>query len=406
MYALAGVNSFSTSLFFNFLAFRLRDSYGFGSLQTFAVGAGYGIVFAVSSWFGGRLGQRRGHYTALRWGFAGMASALALGVALPTWRGQLVTLALWTGAMCLTWANIEALVSRDESPRALPARLGIYNVVWAATAGAASPCGGWLTRHWGPTALFWAPAGIHVLQWLATWPLERWQAAVVAAPMPAVEPASTPLGPAYFRRIAWAANPFSFMAINALLVLSPGFTERFGWTTSGAAIWTSLWLPSSATGFFVLWLWPGWHYHFGLFAVSYAVLGLGFCAVAMTGSFAVFVGAQIAFGWAVALIYHSSLYYAMDGSDSHGEHGGIHEAMVGLGNFGGPALCAAGYAVSGHDGGSAWMMGGALALGAGVIAQLRARGIRTDASAPAETTISAGAPALDKAGSLPGKSGR
>src|SRR6185503_19487143 len=50
----------------------------------------------------------------------------------------------------------------------------------------------------------------------------------------------------------------------------------------------------------------------------------------------------IAFGLAVGLIYYSSLFYAMDvGGETQGEHGGIHEALIGLGIFGGPVVGAA-----------------------------------------------------------------
>lgn len=376
IYLLEGSNCFATSLFFNYLAFRLRDAYGFGNEANLAVGAGYGLVFAVASWFGGRLGQRRGYFTALRWGFGGMAAALVLGLALPTWPGQMVTLGMWTFAMCLTWANLEALISSGEAPRALPGRLGLYNVVWASAAGVAALLGGWLLKRLGPAALFWLPAAIHAAQWCATWPLERRQADSPAhIVLEAPEPAS---GPAYFRQMAWAANPLAYMAINALLVLSPGLTGRFGWETAAGGAWISLWLHSRAAAFAILWRWPGWHYRFRLFAASYALLALSFCVLVLTRSVAVFIVAQIVFGWAVALLYHSSLYYAMDGSSAQGEHGGIHEALVGLGNFAGPALCAGGYAIAGHEAGSAWAMGGALAAGAVIIGRLRARGVRAE----------------------------
>jgi hypothetical protein len=38
------------------------------------------------------------------------------------------------------------------------------------------------------------------------------------------------------------------------------------------------------------------------------------------------------------LIYYSSLFYSMDVSETKSEHGGIHEAAIGLGNFAGPAV--------------------------------------------------------------------
>ncbi len=41
------------------------------------------------------------------------------------------------------------------------------------------------------------------------------------------------------------------------------------------------------------------------------------------------VVAQIAFGISVGLIYYSSLFYSMDVGETKGEHGGLHEAMIG-----------------------------------------------------------------------------
>jgi len=40
----------------------------------------------------------------------------------------------------------------------------------------------------------------------------------------------------------------------------------------------------------------------------------------------------------VGLIYYSSLFYSMDGGASKGKSGGIHEAAIGVGIFGGPAV--------------------------------------------------------------------
>ena len=56
---------------------------------------------------------------------------------------------------------------------------------------------------------------------------------------------------------------------------------------------------------------------------------------------AVLLLAQVFFGVAIGLIYYSSLFYSMDASEAKGEHGGIHEAAIGVGNFIGPALGAA-----------------------------------------------------------------
>jgi predicted MFS family arabinose efflux permease len=61
----------------------------------------------------------------------------------------------------------------------------------------------------------------------------------------------------------------------------------------------------------------------------------------MSPSLIVLMLAQAFFGSAIGLIYYSSLFYSMDAGDAKGEHGGIHEAVIGVGNCVGPAVGAA-----------------------------------------------------------------
>ena len=74
--------------------------------------------------------------------------------------------------------------------------------------------------------------------------------------------------------------------------------------------------------------------------------------------------AQIFFGGAIGLIYYSSLFYSMDASETKSEHGGIHEAAIGVGNCVGPAVGAAAllwvpqYANSGAIAVSVLLLGG------------------------------------------------
>jgi hypothetical protein len=71
----------------------------------------------------------------------------------------------------------------------------------------------------------------------------------------------------------------------------------------------------------------------------------------------------------VGLIYYSSLFYSMDSSETKGEHGGIHEAAIGVGNFAGPAVGAVAlqflpqYAHSGAYGVTLLLLAGLGALG-------------------------------------------
>jgi MFS family permease len=67
----------------------------------------------------------------------------------------------------------------------------------------------------------------------------------------------------------------------------------------------------------------------------------GFSAMLLAPQLWLVVGAQVIFGFSIGLIYYSSLFYSMDAGAAKGEHGGLHEAAIGLGIFVGPAVGAA-----------------------------------------------------------------
>jgi len=74
-----------------------------------------------------------------------------------------------------------------------------------------------------------------------------------------------------------------------------------------------------------------------------------FAVILIVPNLAALAAAQIFFGGAVGLIYYSSLFYSMDSSDTKGEHGGIHEAAIGVGNMLGPGVGAAALQLSPHN---------------------------------------------------------
>lgn len=375
-YVIEGANSFATAYYFNYLMFLLRDAHGFTNLNNLAVGALHGLVYVGGSWYGGRFGQRNGYFRSLRLGFGGMTLGLGVGYLVPALWGQFLGLGLWTIAICFTWPMLEALVSEHETPARLPHRVGVYNVVWAGTAALGFSTGGWIFQHLGRSSLYWLPLGIHLVQWVATWPLQRrhdrWLAS--APPVPAGPiPHDTAVRPDYFRRLAWVANPFNYMAINTIMVVAPGIAAHVGLTVVQAGLVLSVWFYARAFAFLKLWLWTGWHYRFDWFFGAFAILLVSFVAVMLSPTAAGLILAQVGFGWASALLYYSALYYSMDGSETHGEHGGVHEALIGLGLCGGPAVSAGAIWVTGQPTAPAWVVAGGLAVAMGWVWQIRRR---------------------------------
>ncbi len=141
--------------------------------------------------------------------------------------------------------------------------------------------------------------------------------------------------------MAWLSNPFAYIAINTLIAVMPGVAQRLGLSATLAGFCGSVWCFARVGAFFGLWFWPGWHYRVRWLLVAFLLLIATFAVILTVPNLTVLVVAQLVFGGAIGLIYYSSLFYSMDVGDTKGEHGGIHEAAIGLGNFAGPALGAA-----------------------------------------------------------------
>jgi hypothetical protein len=97
-----------------------------------------------------------------------------------------------------------------------------------------------------------------------------------------------------------------------------------------------------------------------------------FVVILVAPSLVLMLLAQLVFGATIGLMYYSSLFYAMDAHDSSSEHGGIHEAAIGIGNFIGPATGAAALWLAPQNAtAGAWAVTGLLSLGLGGLLWLR-----------------------------------
>ena len=370
-FVIEGLNSFATTYYLYYLYFFMQSQFGFGNKANLALAAFNGFVYMVASFWGGKFAQRFGYFTALKLGFTFMVASLVVGAQIHSAPGQVVIMVLFLVGTCLTWPTLEALVSEGEPPAGLQHMVGIYNVVWAGTGALAYFTGGAMLEKLGLRSLFYVPAAILSGQLLLTLWLEfqsRRAAAPAAKPTdsgPTPEPhPRPPLRAEAFLRMAWLANPFAYIAINTLIAVVPGVAPRHGLTPMLAGFFCSAWCFARLAAFIGLWFWPGWHYRFRWLVASYMALISAFALILTVPSLTVLVLAQVVFGGAIGLFYYSSLFYSMDAGETKGEHGGIHEAAIGLGNLAGPAVGAAAlhfapqYAHSGTAAVTVLLMGG------------------------------------------------
>lgn len=372
-FVLEGLNSFATSFYFYYLFFYMQRQFGFGNQQNLALAALNGLIYALMAWLAGLFGQRFGYFKALALGFVTMACALIAGTAVPSAMGQVLVMVVWTVGICFTWPNLEALASEKENAVGLQKMIGIYNLVWAGTGAVAYFVGGIFLEWLGLKSLFWIPATIHLLQLvLLAWLWTRSGGIVSGPAVPAPASVTVALNPRpivrarSFLRMAWLANPFAYVAINTVAAVVPGLAVKLNLSPALAGVFCSVWFFARLGTFLLLWLWTEWHYRLRWFFGAYLLLVLSFATLLLVPNLAVIVLAQIAFGAAIGLIYYSSLYYSMDVGEAKGEHGGVHEAAIGAGLFGGPAIGASAlYLFPGSPNSGVWTV--SLALCGGLV---------------------------------------
>jgi predicted MFS family arabinose efflux permease len=346
LFLFEALGSLACGFYGNYVFFLFRDRFGFADLGNLGVAALMGLVVALSSWQSGKIAERRGCERIMRAGLLGMIGALAVGACFPALPVQLLVLVVWTASQFMVWPALEAMVSGDAGGAARARLVGIYSVVWAGCSALAYFFGGGLFEILGSGSIFWLPPALHVLQLLL---LRR---AARGPKRPACAPASPPPAAANagessagdvqrsFQTMAWLANPFACVAAFTLLAMIPELARRMGLSTTLAGLFCSIWFFARLAAFVGMWQWSGWHYRFRWLLAFYLLLVAGFATVLSADGLWMLGFGQVAFGLAVGGLYYASLFYSMDVGQARAEQGGIHEAMMGAGNFIGPAMAA------------------------------------------------------------------
>ncbi len=374
-YVIEGLSSFGTAFFFAYIYFFLHDRFGFLDKSNLIVAAVLGLCYAVASWSAGRLAQSWGYYATLKLGFGSMVAGLVIGLLFPSVIGVIVSAAVVTLGMSFIWPVLEAIVSQGESPDHVPNAVGLYNITWAVTNAIALFIGGTLIVKFGYHTLFYVPLGLFASQMALTFWMEKLPVPTVIQKAPHLADAPQRPSPKLtksFQRMSWLANPFAYIGINTLLAVLPGIATKFHLSPMFAGFACSLWGFVRLLSFVALWRWTGWHYRFRWLATAYAMLIFSFATILIAPSLLMVLMAQLFFGAAIGLIYYSSLFYAMDAQDSTSEHGGIHEAAIGIGNCLGPAAGATALWLAPQNlNGGAWAVSGLLLAGLGGLLWLR-----------------------------------
>ncbi|MGC3959751.1 MAG: hypothetical protein QM813_18055 [Verrucomicrobiota bacterium] len=288
----------------------------------------------------------------------------------------------WTLPCCLIWPSLEALVTEGEDYAGTARMVGCYNIVWSAASAVAFFSGGWLWDKLGKHGLYGICLALMIGQFLFTLWLARCARQLPSAANPISAPAHQPeataihqsLPPQRFLQMAWLANPFAYVAVNTVGAVIPQLAQKFQLSPTQSGVFCSLWFFVRAAAFIALWRWTGWHYRFRWLLAAFLGLVAGFATLMLATQLWLVLLAQLVFGAAIGLLYYSSLFYSMDVGDTKGEHGGLHEAAIGLGICAGPAVGATALTFAAQATNAAtWAVSGLLSVGLGGLVWLRSR---------------------------------
>jgi hypothetical protein len=139
--------------------------------------------------------------------------------------------------------------------------------------------------------------------------------------------------------------PASYALIYALSALLPSLAPMQNISTTTATIVGCSWLTSRCVTFFALGQHNWWHTRPRVLLMAAWVMLVAFGVISWQPStilggrsidLAWLVLCQVVIGVAIGLIYSASLYFGMVLSEGSTEHGGYHEALIGLGSILGP----------------------------------------------------------------------
>lgn len=378
LFVFEALGSLACGFYGNYVFFLFRDRHGFGDFGNLTVAALMGLVIALASWQGGKFAQRHGCIPTMFAGLAGMVVALTVGACSSQLPVQFAVLVVWAASQFVVWPALEALVTEGESGAGRARIVGIYSVVWASCSAMSYFFGGGLFERLGGGSIFWLPPVIHLLQIAVLWKFIRGHPEPPppppAAPPPENErfPARHGPGPQSFQRMAWFANPFACVAAFTLLAMIPELARTMGLSTTMAGLFCSIWFFARLAAFVAMWRWPGWHYRFRWLLAGYILLIAGFATVLTTGSLLWIGLGQVAFGLSVGSLYYASLFYSMDVGEARAAQGGIHEAMMGAGNFVGPGIGALSLVIAPQvPHADVWSVSGLLLVGLGALLGIR-----------------------------------
>lgn len=354
-YSIEGLSSISANLLLNGVAFYMTQRFHWSATQNLLMAMMQGLCYAIGALLAGGVARRLGKTGALIGVHTGIVAIVALLQFAQTAWVCVPLLLAFTIVSALNWPLIESTVTQGCSAHQMSRRITIYNLTWSGTAVLTIAVYGTILANWQNGTLV-IPLVLQSICLILALLLHRRKSAMPDTPAvaPAVAPEPELL---HCRRLAlWLSRicmPASFIVANSLMALFASLPASVEMGVKLATFVASLWMAGRVLAFVVLGLGTWWHtrprlllgagvmmlFSFLLIVVPAERFGI-FANLPLASVIGIIAIAELLLGLAAGMIFSGSLYFGMVLSEGSTDHGGYHEALIGLGGVAGPGLAA------------------------------------------------------------------
>jgi hypothetical protein len=342
-----GANFLSTGVFF-----YTTQRFGWTLRSNFILAAAQGCLYVCGAMSAGQLRKRWSPRGTLMRLFTCMMLVGLTGFIFPRSLVLAVLLPLYSGIGAASWPILESLVASGFEAAAMAGRIAAYNLAWSGAGALVLAVNGWIIEHY-PGGVLAIPAILNGTCAVLIRPSRGVVTSVTTsevAPhrtaLPHVEPELLRL-----RTVAlWlsrVALPATYVLIYSLMALMPSLPVLRPFTPAKQTLICSTWMAARLVTFFLLGIGTWWHTRPRILLVAALAMLIAFLGVVIRPSDLLgpslvrfdilsMLAWQILLGCALGMIYCGSLYFGMALSDGSTEHGGYHEALIGLGSILGP----------------------------------------------------------------------
>jgi MFS family permease len=358
--------SFACSFLFIGVFFYTAKVFGWHLLQNFLLASAQGLVYMISALFSQRVARAVGRRRLLILSHITLAGITLAGVLISSHAVLTGVIIAYVPLIAINWPIIESAVAANADPHALSRRIGLYNLIWAATGAIGLAAQGTLVRV-DVRAVFFIPMVIHIVitaivltrRDFGNWADDKTRESDAPSPragyapgdnpdssLPAHAPPHAHLEPepallAQRTQALWLSRialPSTYVVIYSLSALMPLLPVVKSLDSATQTLVGSTWLASRWLTFWFLGMTVFWHTRPRLLLAAALLMAASFIVVTAPIGLLGMIAAQLLLGIAVGVIYTASLYFGMVLSEGSTEHAGYHEALIGLGQILGPGV--------------------------------------------------------------------